>query len=239
MTLRCGIVPLLLTLLSASEVAAQRAESVAVQKVAADAAVIVRRNGDAYLIDKGVGCLSLSRFEGKVVVISSPGIFLGVGSKLILPDMDQECRIENSKLVDNVGPSARPNSRSLAAQSEIDQFSFFDSQGRAAVYLDMSDGFTFFLWSGEPVAYLDADSIYGFNGKHLGWYSRGSIYDEDGNVVAGPAAAFQTPPEPPPARGFKSFKPLKGLKELKPLKPLFGRSWSPVTARIFFALGAN
>lgn len=30
------------------------------------------------LIEKGVGCLSLWRYEGKIVLITSSGIFLGV-----------------------------------------------------------------------------------------------------------------------------------------------------------------
>ena len=70
-------------------------EEVYVQKVLAtgDKAVVVRRTGDAHLIEHGVGCLSLSRFEGRLVVISSPGLFLGVGSTLLIPSEKQECRI--------------------------------------------------------------------------------------------------------------------------------------------------
>jgi hypothetical protein len=62
-----------------------------------DQAIIVRRDGTAYLIGKGVGCLSLSMYQGRIVLIASPGMFLGVGSKLLLPGNDQECRIWSSK----------------------------------------------------------------------------------------------------------------------------------------------
>lgn len=62
-----------------------------------DKAIIVRSNGEAYLIEKGTGCLSLWRYEGKKVLISSPGLFLGVGSKLIIPELGQECRIWDYK----------------------------------------------------------------------------------------------------------------------------------------------
>lgn len=40
-----------------------------------------------------------------------------------------------------------------------------------------------YLWGGEPVAYLEDDRIYGFNGKHIGWYDDGVICDHDGNIV--------------------------------------------------------
>lgn len=74
-------------------------ESVRVTKAMSDDAIITRRNGESYLIEKGVGCLSLWRCEGKTVLIVSPGIFLGVGSKLLIPEVEQECRIWNSELL--------------------------------------------------------------------------------------------------------------------------------------------
>jgi len=80
------------------------AETVRVMKVLDDNAIISRKNGESYLIEKGVGCLSLWRYEGKMVIVSSPSIFLGVGSKLIIPDADQECRIwDSERLEGSVG----------------------------------------------------------------------------------------------------------------------------------------
>ena len=81
-------------------------EYVYVQKTMDDKAIIVRQNGDAYLIEKGVGCLSLWRFEGKTVLINSPGLFLGVGSELLIPDAQQKCRIWNSEYL---GQSKTPS----------------------------------------------------------------------------------------------------------------------------------
>jgi len=73
-----------------------------------DNAIVVRENGDAYRIEKGVGCLSLWRFEGKAVLINSPGLFLGVGSELILPDVDQKCRIWDSSSLGSIEDLAAP-----------------------------------------------------------------------------------------------------------------------------------
>lgn len=83
-------------------------ETVQVTKAMDDKAIITRRNGESYLIEKGVGCLSLWRYEGKTVLIVSPGLFLGVGSRLLIPELDQECRIWNSeRLSGPVAPSPR------------------------------------------------------------------------------------------------------------------------------------
>lgn len=91
--------------------------SVRVTKAMDDKAIITRRSGESYLIEKGVGCLSLWRYEGKTVLIVSPGLFLGVGSKLLIPEVDQECRIWDSKLLSGSSvppPDVRPSMSSPA-----------------------------------------------------------------------------------------------------------------------------
>jgi len=72
-------------------------EAVLVKKAMDDKAIVVRANGDMYLIEKGVGCLSLWRYEGKRVYVNSPGTFLGVAPALVLPEDSQECRIWSSE----------------------------------------------------------------------------------------------------------------------------------------------
>lgn len=64
-----------------------------------DMGIIERANGEQWLIEKGVGVISFGRYEGKKVIISSPGIFCGVGSKVILPENDQIARIWNAELL--------------------------------------------------------------------------------------------------------------------------------------------
>ena len=76
-----------------------------------DKGIIERANGEQWLIEKGVGAISFSRCEGKKVIISSPGIFCGVGSKVILTDNDQSARIWNAELLStgDVTPSLSKN----------------------------------------------------------------------------------------------------------------------------------
>jgi len=76
-------------------------EAVFVKKAMDDKAIIVRANREMYLIEKGVGCLSLWQYEGKRVYIESPGLFLGVGSSLLIPDAGQQCRIWDSEYLDS------------------------------------------------------------------------------------------------------------------------------------------
>ena len=62
-------------------------------------AIIQRRNGELYLIEYGVGVIPIWHYEGKTVLIYSPGLFLGVGSSIILPDEGQKARIWNSEQI--------------------------------------------------------------------------------------------------------------------------------------------
>jgi hypothetical protein len=128
----------------------------------------------------------------------------------------------------------------FAAQNEL---SLFDSQGRASAYVVTDDGFTIYLWSGEPVAYLVSEGggdfhIYGFNGKHLGWLVSGIARDHEGNAVCALKDAIRNP-QMEPLKSLKSLKPLKGLKELAPLRPLLSSNWGELPCRLFLSEGGS
>jgi hypothetical protein len=128
-----------------------------------------------------------------------------------------------------------------ARASVSDETSLFDFRGRAVAYFSDEDG-TIYLWEGKPVAYLDdrrrdGQDIYGFNGKHLGWFRGGIAYDEDGNTVGGVKEAFTTPTQLEPLKGLKELRPLKSLKELRPLLPLLSKQWSELPLKYFLKEG--
>lgn len=124
----------------------------------------------------------------------------------------------------------------VAKAGEVD---LYGSTGSAVAYIAADNDMTVYLWSGEPCAYLDDEDIYGFSGKHLGWFRSGVVYDHDGRVVAAVADRFRSPVKVPPLKSLKQLRPLKSLKELKPLRPLFVQTWSSTPANLFFLQGAD
>jgi 4-fold beta-flower domain-containing protein len=128
---------------------------------------------------------------------------------------------------------------STASGNESKDADFYDSRGRAVAYIAGDRDLTIYLWTGEPIAYLDEDSVFGFNGKHLGWLKSGAIYDHDGDMIAALSDRFKEPVTTPPLKSFKQFLPFKSFKEFKPFKPFFSLKWSEVPARIFFLGGAQ
>jgi len=62
------------------------------------------------------------------------------------------------------------------------EISLYDTDGRATMYI-ADDGETIYDWDGYAKCYLVAEAIYGWRGKHLGWFSNGVVYDLDGYVL--------------------------------------------------------
>jgi hypothetical protein len=123
-----------------------------------------------------------------------------------------------------------------AAAEEI---SLFDARGRATAYI--AEDLTIYMWGGKPVVYLDRDSgggfhVYGFNGKHLGWFTQGLIRDHEGNAACAVKDAIRTT-ELEPLKSLKELKPLKDLKDLAPLRTLFSSQWSEAPCRFFLLQG--
>ena len=90
---------LLILVLAVSSSAFAGAESVLLVKIIRgdDKLIIQRRNGEKWMITKGSGAPSAFRYEGKLVVISSPGSFCGAGSTLVLVNEGQEARISDAE----------------------------------------------------------------------------------------------------------------------------------------------
>jgi hypothetical protein len=77
-------------------------EAVYVKKVidSKDEVIIQRRNGEVWLLEYGVGVISLWRYEGQAVLIKFPGMFGGVGGEIILADDDETATIWNAEEIE-------------------------------------------------------------------------------------------------------------------------------------------
>lgn len=123
-----------------------------------------------------------------------------------------------------------------------DEISLFNSKGSATAYI--AENLTIFLWSGKPVAYLEIDSgdmsLYGFNGKHLGWFVDGVVYDHNGDAVGAVKEAFSSSVEYEPYKSYKEYEPYKSYKEYAPYMPSLSSSgWSKIPFKIFLMQGAS
>lgn len=124
--------------------------------------------------------------------------------------------------------------------TEAQEISLFNTNGKAVAYIDTVDkDLTIYLWSGKPVAFISGEDVYGFNGKHLGWYAKGIVRDHKGDQVGVTKKATNMYTEYEPYKSSKQYKPYKGHKEYAPYKPYWSTSWSDTDLKIFLLQGTN
>ena len=115
---------------------------------------------------------------------------------------------------------------------------FYDCHGRPTAYAE--DGVHIYLFTGEPVAYLDGDAVFGYNGKHLGWLANGWVRDLNGYCVFYSENATGSGPVKPvmcmcPVKCVKHVRPVKCIKEVKRVRAVNSLSWSQLSGKQFFA----
>jgi hypothetical protein len=115
---------------------------------------------------------------------------------------------------------------------------FFDLDGNPVAYIDYNDENTIYMWDGTPSAYLDEENrIYGFNGKHLGWFEDGILWDLKGDRTGYNKQTIPVFAKFEPFKAFKKFKPFKSFKEFSKFKPFKKTSRSNTSLPQFFAGG--
>ncbi|WP_200336092.1 4-fold beta flower protein [Thiocystis violacea] len=127
--------------------------------------------------------------------------------------------------------------------AKANEISLYSYNGEAVAYIAFNDESTIYLWSGEPVAYLSYDSaggyhVYGFNGKHLGWFVRGVIWDHQGYAACAVKEAIGST-QFESFKAFKQFKPFKSFKEFAPFRPTFFDSFGDTPCKIFLSFGSG
>jgi hypothetical protein len=129
--------------------------------------------------------------------------------------------------------------RKMVEATSDDEIALYDGSGAAVAYIATSEDLTIYTWAGAPVAYLDGENIYGFNGKHLGLFENGRIYDHQGRVAGTTAEATSVPLKPQRIKGFKKFKPFKAFEQFAPLQPILISSWSQLPLLVLLSEGAK
>jgi hypothetical protein len=115
----------------------------------------------------------------------------------------------------------------------------YDSRGAAVAYID-DDGYSIYLYSGRPVAWLSNDALYAYIGRYLGWVQNGWVYDRNGQAVFFTDEAAGGPARPArqarPARGARGTRPARGAREARPVRPVRTLSWSNSSGPQFFSV---
>ncbi len=121
------------------------------------------------------------------------------------------------------------------------QVNLFNQSGEPTAYIDFDKDATIFKWDGTPMAFLksdgDSNKVIGFNGRFLGWYEAGNLYDKQGKITGQSKEQFF---------GITKFEPMKSIQSIVPIKPItmhiehkpiFFNSWSSTSLGEFLYFG--
>lgn len=104
--------------------------------------------------------------------------------------------------------------------STSNEITVWDRRSIATAYIATDDENTIYLWTGEPVAYLVDDHVYGFNGRHLGWFQEGIIWDYEAISVGFTRQAPYVAQTSEPPKAAKQPKPARLPREDAPTQPI-------------------
>lgn len=132
----------------------------------------------------------------------------------------------------------------LPVHAADEEKTLFDFEGEAVAYIALDDELNIFLWKGEPVAYLESDSsddihVYGFNGKHLGWFEKGIVWNHNGYAVGFVEGAVSKTTKIEPIKGIRKITPIKRIARIPPAKPAFKNKFSDMPLKAFLSQGAK
>ncbi|MEZ8069423.1 4-fold beta flower protein [Vibrio sp. FF145] len=118
---------------------------------------------------------------------------------------------------------AKLSNPSLKKSARSGDTSLFNAQGKPVAYISDGAEQVIYIFNGLPVAYIDSSSnVYGFNGKHLGWFENDILWDHQGGRIGFTKSTYQGYTSFEPFKGFKQFKPFKAYTQYAPYKPYKG-----------------
>lgn len=119
----------------------------------------------------------------------------------------------------------------------MNENTLFDPNGTPVAYISWDHDSTVYLFSGDPVAYLYDDHVYGFNGRHLGWFEQGIVWDSEGKRVGFTRRALTAYAGYEPYKSYKKYRPYKAYRQYAPYKPYKQNSASNVPLEHFLRKG--
>src|SRR5687768_16299631 len=76
----------------------------------------------------------------------------------------------------------------------------YDVHRRARIYGTDDADDAIYTWDGHAVARLDGEQVYGWRGRHIGWFVDGILYDGTGYRLGFTAKTCPVAPFPEPAK---------------------------------------
>jgi len=106
----------------------------------------------------------------------------------------------------------------------------YGQSGKVYAWLEPETGRIISL-RGIHLAFIEGDSVYAWDGRHIGWWLNGCVRDASGAVAvftqdAGSIGVIKPVKGVKPVKPVKAVAPVKPVKKVKPVKPIKRLAWS-------------
>ncbi len=101
----------------------------------------------------------------------------------------------------------------------------FNKNGKPVAYI-ADDGETIYMWDGRAAGYLFEDKVIGWNGRQLGWFANGTIFDIYGLRTGFIRSKSPIPTDIEPAKPVKQVKSVKSVRQSTFAKPVMCYGYS-------------
>ncbi len=98
------------------------------------------------------------------------------------------------------------------------EVTLFNKNAKPVAYIG-EDGETVYNWDGRAAAYLYEDKVYGWNGKQLGWFDNGTVFDIFGLRCGFIRSKAPMPTPTEPVKPVKHSKPVRASRQMPVSRP--------------------
>lgn len=103
----------------------------------------------------------------------------------------------------------------------------YDRDGYPIAYIASDYDNAIYLWNGNAVCYLyNNEKVYGWRGKHIGWFVDGVVYDEYGHRVGFIKEKCPCITKISPVKHVKHVRHVKSVKQVSRVRPILSLSIS-------------
>ena len=99
----------------------------------------------------------------------------------------------------------------------------YDAHRRPRVYISADGENNIYTWDGHVVACIDGEEVFGWRGRHIGWFVEGVLYDCKGFRIGFTAESFTDQTFPDPGKYAKYVKPRRYPKLTAQARPEFSQ----------------
>lgn len=115
---------------------------------------------------------------------------------------------------------------------------FYGRRGQPIGYMNAGDNHIF-GFNGSALGYvMSTGQVYKFDGRFLGWFDQGWLYDEANAPALFSESASGGPIRPlrqlRPIRSIRQLKPMKSNRQLPPSRPIKQVRWSALADATYF-----